>query len=58
MFSGICNLAGTLTKVPSFLSEFQVNHSKTVLLEAKASSIALKDLDFSLTATTSPSFNL
>jgi len=58
MFSGICNLAGTLTKVPSFLSEFQVNHSKTALLEANASSIALKDLDFTHTATTSPTFSL
>ena len=58
MFSGICNLSGALTKVPAFRSEFQVNHSKTLLLDAKASSIATKDLDFSLTATTSPSCKL
>ena len=57
MFSGIWSLSGTETKVPCLVSEFQVNHSYTLLFAANASSIATKDLDFSLTAITSPGCN-
>jgi len=57
MFSGICNLSGTVTNVPVFVSLFQDNHSKTVEEAAKLLSITVKDLDFSLTPITSPGFN-
>ena len=55
MFSGIWILSGTVTNLPSKVSWFQDNHSYTFDLAAKELSMVVKDFDFSLTATTSPS---
>jgi len=58
MFSGIISLDGEIINLPEKSDEFQSNQSYFLVLEFKDVVMFSKDLDFSRTPTTSPTFKV